>query len=376
MKSNRFSIITIILVLTSYNLFCQNVSVEKSPQQIYKILNPAVVTIVVYNRSNQKIASGSGVLISDDGLVLTNLHVVQNGIFYDVRISGNRQGRSIPARPAKASTTQDLAMLRLSTEVAIKPVHISTKIPQIGTKVFAIGSPFELEGSLSEGIVSQIRRDDNQIWIQTTAQISPGSSGGGLFTESGELIGLTTMTIKGGQSLNFAISCSKLSELSTVESFQSFAGLDNSETPTLNIDGIKIKIGMTPDDIKTILPANFEIQNDKPNVLTLFRMSPPTSLTAYFSQGKLYYAQRSWQTGNDRISTIQTIIDMIAYLTGNNSETATITSSATRNPDSKYEIIEIILSNGRGIQLGIYRSQMEGGTEISVFDINEIIRAQ
>jgi len=76
---------------------------------------------------------------------------------------------------------------------------------RVGEPVYTIGSPRRLERSLGQGIVSGVRHLDGVTFIQTTAQISPGSSGGGLFDAAGNLIGVTTKTLKQSQGLNFAI---------------------------------------------------------------------------------------------------------------------------------------------------------------------------
>jgi serine protease Do len=75
----------------------------------------------------------------------------------------------------------------------------------VGEEVYTIGSPSGLESTLGQGIISGLRQLESQRLIQTTAPISPGSSGGGLFDRSGNVIGITTFMISKGQSLNFAI---------------------------------------------------------------------------------------------------------------------------------------------------------------------------
>jgi S1-C subfamily serine protease len=76
---------------------------------------------------------------------------------------------------------------------------------KVGEQVFTIGSPSGLESTLGQGIISGLRRDGVRRLVQTTAPISPGSSGGGLFDRSGNLIGITTFTLRDSQGLNFAI---------------------------------------------------------------------------------------------------------------------------------------------------------------------------
>jgi S1-C subfamily serine protease len=89
----------------------------------------------------------------------------------------------------------------------------STKTLKVGAKVYAIGAPKGLELTLSDGIVSSLREVDGGQYIQTTAAISPGSSGGGLFDENGALVGLTTFYLAEGQNLNFAVPVEWVKEL-------------------------------------------------------------------------------------------------------------------------------------------------------------------
>ena len=84
-----------------------------------------------------------------------------------------------------------------------------------GQTVFAIGSPQGLDLSISEGIVSSVRESRLGPLIQTTAAISPGSSGGGLFNVSGQLIGITTFQSKTGQNLNFAVPADWIADMQT-----------------------------------------------------------------------------------------------------------------------------------------------------------------
>jgi serine protease Do len=76
---------------------------------------------------------------------------------------------------------------------------------EVGETVYAIGNPLKLDRTLSEGLLSGKREAGERRYLQTTAPISPGSSGGGLFDARGNLLGITSFTLKGAQSLNFAI---------------------------------------------------------------------------------------------------------------------------------------------------------------------------
>ena len=107
-------------------------------------------------------------------------------------------------RIASVSKALDLAILEVGQ--AQQPVKIvSIERVGVGDKVVAIGNPRGLEGSVSEGIISAIRGTEGVQVLQITAPISPGSSGGPLFSAAGEVVGVTTATLRDSQSLNFAV---------------------------------------------------------------------------------------------------------------------------------------------------------------------------
>jgi S1-C subfamily serine protease len=197
-------------------------------QAVYASASKTVVTIIVMDQRRQKIATGSGVIFSPDGKIVTNQHVVSGGAFFDVRLPADAAGKivTVPARPFACSPNVDLAILIIAPPAGPLRYARMTMSLNIGDHVFAIGSPFGLEGTLSEGVVSQIRKQGGRRLIQTTAAISPGSSGGGLFLATGELVGITEMFIEGGQSLNFAIEIAAVSNVTYCDSFPS-----NSPTP-------------------------------------------------------------------------------------------------------------------------------------------------
>lgn len=188
---------------------------------LYDRLSPSVVSITVSGRDGAPLASGSGVILSAGGVILTNYHVVEGGVFFDIRLPGQAADeRAIPARPLQCAAGQDLATLQIVPVNGLKPVRVAKKTPAVGDHVFAVGSPLGLEGSLSDGIVSQIREDKGEVLIQTTAPISHGSSGGGLFLGDGSLVGITALSIRAGQGLNFAVSADEIPKLVPCTEFQ------------------------------------------------------------------------------------------------------------------------------------------------------------
>ena len=143
---------------------------------------------------------GSGVVLPD-GDVVTNCHVIKGASRLKVR-SGNNEH---PATLRYSDWDRDVCSLSVVGLSAPAAVVGSTKTLKVGAKVYAIGAPQGLELTLSDGIVSSLREVEGGRYIQTTAAISPGSSGGGLFDENGALVGLTTFYFTEGQNLNFAV---------------------------------------------------------------------------------------------------------------------------------------------------------------------------
>ncbi|MEO7781141.1 MAG: trypsin-like peptidase domain-containing protein [Candidatus Nitrotoga sp.] len=150
---------------------------------------------------------GSGVVLSDENIV-TNCHVIKDAYQLKVR----SEGKKYPATLRYSDQVRDICSL------SVKGLHIqaaiigSSKMLKIGEKVYAIGAPSGLELTLSDGIVSSLRDVKGGHYIQTTAAISAGSSGGGMFDENAMLVGLTTFYIE-GQNLNFAVPIEWVKEL-------------------------------------------------------------------------------------------------------------------------------------------------------------------
>jgi Flp pilus assembly protein TadD len=171
-----------------------------SAEVVFSTASGAVVIVEARDADGSVRTLGSGVAVAP-GLIVTNFHVVRNGKSIVVRQAGKKQSASIAASDAR----RDLSLLRLK-ETRLSPVGMrASSSLRVGERVYAIGAPEGLELSLSEGVVSALRPVVDGSYIQTSAAISHGSSGGGLFDSSGRLIGITTFTIVKGQNLNFAI---------------------------------------------------------------------------------------------------------------------------------------------------------------------------
>lgn len=159
--------------------------------------------------------TGSGFIINKDGHCVTNHHVVEGETKISVTIFhkvGNRfQRKSIEDVEIVAlNPFLDLALIKIpkEKEIDFSPVYLVEKSKNImvGDPVFAIGNPLGLERSVSEGIISTKNRNfGGLVYLQTTAQINPGNSGGPLFNLRGQVIGVTSMKVVGGEGLGFAI---------------------------------------------------------------------------------------------------------------------------------------------------------------------------
>lgn len=147
---------------------------------------------------------GSGVLLDSNGVIVTNLHVIEDASDISVRTYSNEVFEDVDV--IDVDETKDLALLKIKGfDLPVARLGNSNSVKS-GQDVFAIGAPRGLEQTVSRGIVSAVRVMDGGFKsIQTDAAISPGSSGGGLFNESSELIAVLAAYRGDGQNLNFAI---------------------------------------------------------------------------------------------------------------------------------------------------------------------------
>ncbi len=194
--------------LTGLLIFTLTATAASTPEQIFVQASPSVVVIDIFDAKGKSIGQGSGVVIGA-GRVITNCHVAQKGKNLQVRQSG----KTFQATLQFADPDRDLCQLS-APDLQATPITLGTaKKLRVGQRVYAIGAPQGLELTLSEGLISSLRPYEGSQYIQTSAAISPGSSGGGLFDDQGRLIGITTFYLAEGQNLNFALPVDWISEL-------------------------------------------------------------------------------------------------------------------------------------------------------------------
>ena len=178
---------------------------------IFRRVSPAVVQILTFDAEGQAIGRGSGFIVDPNGLVVTNRHVIEGAAKATIVLADKR---SLPVVGVASLLAQhDLALLKVNGR-NLPVLRIAESAPEVGAKVFAIGNPRGFTNTISSGIVSAHReRAGKLLLLQTTAPISPGSSGGPLVGETGRAIGVTTGSVTTGQNLNFAVPCNRIVEL-------------------------------------------------------------------------------------------------------------------------------------------------------------------
>ncbi len=171
------------------------------------------------NTGRTQSSLGSGFIVSSDGYIVTNNHVVDGADKIFVNLQGSSgKADSIEAKLIGSDSETDIALLKIETKSALPTLKFgnSDKV-EVGEWVLAIGNPFGLGHSVTAGIISAKDRDIHvgpfDSFIQTDASINPGNSGGPLVNMEGEVIGINTAILASGQGLGFAIPSSQASKI-------------------------------------------------------------------------------------------------------------------------------------------------------------------
>ena len=214
---------------------------EMSLQEIYETNIPAVVSISASTGSGS--STGTGVVLSANGYLLTNYHVIRQALAINVTLTDERELR---ATLVGEDPVSDLAVLRVDAEDLTPAQFGDSDGVRVGDSVVAIGDPLgvELRGTMTDGIVSAISRDvqvDGRVMnlIQTNAALNSGNSGGPLINRFGQVIGINTMKIgtfadsSGVEGLGFAIPSATVQEIVNQLLSQGYV----SGRPWLGIEG-------------------------------------------------------------------------------------------------------------------------------------------
>jgi len=240
-------------------------------QSLLRKAQPSVVSIQTGESSSTGVfgSAGSGVIISEDGLVLTNAHVVASATTMDVTLS---DGRSEQATLVGSLPDDDIALVQISDARGLTPAELGVSADvQVGDDVVAIGNALNLGGppSVTEGIISATDRSiqaqditlDNL--IQTDAAINPGNSGGPLLDAQGQVVAINTAIIDTAQNIGFAIAIDSIKPLideikqgrGTITPDSAFLGVRTKDVGTVTPDvlsqyGVKTSDGAFVVDIE------------------------------------------------------------------------------------------------------------------------------
>lgn len=211
-----------------------------SPSQIAKNAGNAVVHIETFDKSGQPIATGSGFAVEASGKIVTNYHVIQRA--YSAKVK-TLDGKVYPVLHVLGyDADRDVAVLKINgTNMDTLDMGNSENVLQ-GEEILTLGSPIGLENTISNGLVSNKNRViDGYAYIQISAPISHGSSGGALLNYYGEVVGVTTAMYESGQNINLAIpinevkpflsvsTATTLETLATLKTYGSY-NFDNGDT--------------------------------------------------------------------------------------------------------------------------------------------------
>jgi tetratricopeptide (TPR) repeat protein len=218
----RFIFLSFFVIISlAPALFAQ----EALPDLVRRI-KPSAVAIETFNARGDKLTRGSGFFIGPNRII-TNRHVIDGAFKAEIHLSN---GSTYPVKGVLAIDGEgDIALLQVDVPMlGVNPLSLVRTSPQEGESIVVIGNPFGFEGSVSNGIVSAVRDIPNYgRIIQITAPISPGSSGSPVVNMSGQLVGVATLQLTDGQSLNFAVPSERVAQLQA-GSLTSFAEIVSS----------------------------------------------------------------------------------------------------------------------------------------------------
>ena len=289
--------------------------------EVSKAVTPAVVNVGNINGSGIKVGNGSGVIISSDGYIISNNHVVEGGAAFEITLYNKR---NYNAKLIGTDPNTDLALLKIDAEnLTVLDFGNSDKV-EVGEWVLAVGNPFNLTSTVTAGIVSAKARNINIIgeqysiesFIQTDAVVNPGNSGGALVNAVGDLVGINTAILStsrtgGYDGYSFAVPSNLVKKVITdLRDFGSvqrailgveIKDVDDEDAANLNLPNVQGIIIMKIFEGSSAANANFKVRdviisingvetNSVPELqeqVALFRPGDEISVE-YFRDGKKY----------------------------------------------------------------------------------------
>jgi tetratricopeptide (TPR) repeat protein len=179
-----------------------------TPQEIYRQAEHQVFVLEVLDEKGEVSSIHTAVSL-DKNTVVTQCDSVQGAPSIRLRLGTS----TYPAKTAQKDSTRNLCLINARGIESAPTANLNVDMPQVGAKVYAVSNALGLGISITEGVVSGIRTSQGESFIQFTAAIAPGSEGGGLFNEAGQLIGLISYRQRDGQNVNFAFPAKWLNEI-------------------------------------------------------------------------------------------------------------------------------------------------------------------
>ena len=188
--------------VAEHRLAAQNRQPVPSTADVAAAATPATVTILALGANDDTLALGSGFIVRESGVIVTNFHVLRGASGAAVLLPSKERFTRVSV--IDADSALDLALLKIPG-AGLPVLQTRTTTPRVGEKVITIGSPLGLSQTVSEGIVSATRMIGGHEVVQITAPISHGSSGGAVLDADGRVFAVSTSLLAEGQALNFAI---------------------------------------------------------------------------------------------------------------------------------------------------------------------------
>lgn len=216
--------------------------------RIFNSAGPAVVLIETIDDQTGDVQKlGSGFVVSPDGKILTNFHVIAHSRRARITLADRREFEDV--KVLAIDEINDIALLKISA-LSLPTLPLGSSAPVVvGQSVFAIGNPLGLQNTITGGMISGVRSADARILFQLSAPISPGSSGGPVVDLDGHVIGIDVSTLPGGQNLNFAIPidyAKPLLSASIAKPLKDFYQPDLSQRPQVDLERLNryLRLGM------------------------------------------------------------------------------------------------------------------------------------
>lgn len=220
-----------LLLLGLHAAACVSAQPLPAPEDLFRQLTPSVWIVRTYDAKGEPHAYGSAVVVAPETLV-TNCHVLEGGRRFTIQNDNVGHNALLQYQDPERDLCQITA--RGMTAPAVTLGDSDALV--VGQKVYALGNPRGLERTFSDGLISALHRKEPSrelVRIQTSAPVSQGSSGGGLFDTRGRLIGITSATRRDGQNLNFAIPINWLQELPQRHAARSAAATAPTPAPAV-----------------------------------------------------------------------------------------------------------------------------------------------